>query len=1519
MLTSVLPLSTDTSNPFAASVDAPRIIPIPLSGQQPVGLPGKPVGQPRGLPRLGQPLGPPLLTINKRAGRLGRKVARKATTRWLADDDRMFSRDEFHLFVQQLGRAFTIDGACNNTGDNALCSKFCCPAKSFLDTDVSGEHVWLNAPFRLLQEFLTHYQECKKKDPRNTSGCFVVPVWRTANWWPLLENMQLLKEYPAYNCKLFSAVDANKGERVLMPPCPWGVRVYYDPPVPSQQLAMTQQTQHGAVGLAVSPLSMLFTGMVNGTTARVLVKSKADNATVLLDSGATGSYISTQFAAKVGLKVQPVGPHEDTAVVAADGNSLRVAGYAEARVWVQSLRDVVRLQVLDLGEDHDVILGDDWLSSRRVVMDFGKRKCTVHRGKRRVTLLCPPQDAGTSHNQSNVYIKDTQPKSSLQFLTAVSAKRALRRAGGSRAFLVIVREAQDGRISVQTPKAGEGKQSGAHRRRPGDGHNRECPSRPAASAVTDQDATASTEGLVPEAEMRALLEEYADVLPQELPAGLPPHRGVGHSIVLENNATPPWRPLFRLSPRERNEVESQVSELLRLGYIQPSVSPFGAPVLFVPKPDGSLRMCIDYRVLNKVTVKNRYPLPRIDQLLDQLGGARVFSSIDLASGYYQIRIPEEDVAKTAFRTHIGHYEWKVLPMGLTNAPATFQALMNNMFGRYLNRFMCVYLDDILIYSRTAEEHLTHLRLVLDILRQQRLYAKPKKCDFNMHELKFLGHIVGNGVVRPDPRKVAAVQEWPVPKDVHEVRQFIGLATYFRKFIQGFSVMARPLHELTRGVQHVKKPFRGAGGGPAMNWTSECQVAFESIKHALTHAPVLVLPDFDPNAARFEVIADASLHGIGAVLLQGGRPIAFESHKFSPAERNYDTGEQELLAVVHALRTWRCFVEGVEFTLVTDHHPLTFFESQATLSRKLARWKDFLTDFSGLKWEHRPGRKNVADPLSRRPDMVSCLTRRVALGARQWCMALLRNGCKMAVAVKHVCTALTRSKSHKQAPTTPQVNTEPHPVDGSEAQPFEDVFLHQVRAAYTHDPWFSVPHNTKVLAERNGLWWHGNALAIPNVGGLRQECLEECHDSPYAGHCGILKTRKLLERTYWWPSMAQDVEAHCHKCSSCAVNKASNQKPGGLLQPLEVPGRRWECVTMDWITDLPPTKTGHDSIMVVVDKLSKYVVFIPCTKEIKAKGVVDLLTERVIAYFGHPLKLVSDRDPRLMGHYFQEWCKQRGIRHAPSTAYHPQTDGQTERYNRVLEDYLRHYVDPTLDNWDSLLPAAQFAVNNAWHESVQNTPFFLNFGQHPLWKANVRTESKVPAAHAYTQGIEEAVQRAKQCLQRAQQRQKAYADTKRRDVQFEPGVRVLLNTRNLTFKGLNCKKLLPRWLGPFEVVERIGQQSYRLLLPESMGRVHPVFHVSLLSLWRAEGRAPPPPPVVLGDGEVEYDVERILDDRVSRHGRRPTRQFLVRWSGYGPEHDTWEPEENLANCKDTLTCYLDSKTAAAEIASKRQRR
>ena len=388
------------------------------------------------------------------------------------------------------------------------------------------------------------------------------------------------------------------------------------------------------------------------------------------------------------------------------------------------------------------------------------------------------------------------------------------------------------------------------------------------------------------------VREFRDVFPEEL-SGLPPNREVEFGIDLLPGTAPVSIAPYRMAPKELVELKAQIQELLDRGFIRPSVSPWGAPVLFVKKKDGTMRMCIDYRQLNKLTIKNKYPLPRIDDLFDQLRGASVFSKIDLRSGYHQLRVKEGDIHKTAFRTRYGHYEFVVMPFGLTNAPAAFMDLMNRVFQPYLDRFVVVFIDDILVYSETEAKHDEHLRTVLQVLREKELYAKFSKCEFWLREVTFLGHGFSTEGIKVDPRKIEAILEWKPPRSVSKIWSFLGLAGYYRRFVEGFSVMAAPLTKLIRkGVPFV--------------WTEKQQKAFDRLKKVLTEAPVLIQP---VSGKDFTVYSDASHVGLGCVLMQEGKVVAYASRQLKAHEVNYPTHDLELAAVIFALKIWRHYLYG----------------------------------------------------------------------------------------------------------------------------------------------------------------------------------------------------------------------------------------------------------------------------------------------------------------------------------------------------------------------------------------------------------------------------------------------------------------------------------------------------------------------------------------------------------------------------------------------------------------------------------
>ncbi|GJR09890.1 putative nucleotidyltransferase, ribonuclease H [Tanacetum coccineum] len=405
----------------------------------------------------------------------------------------------------------------------------------------------------------------------------------------------------------------------------------------------------------------------------------------------------------------------------------------------------------------------------------------------------------------------------------------------------------------------------------------------------------------PNIENLSVVREFADVFPDELP-GLPPAREIEFGIELIPGAEPISKAPYRMAPVELKELKEQLQEMLENGFIRPSVSPWGAPVLFVKKKDGSMRLCIDYRELNRITIRNRYPLPRIDDLFDQLQGAKYFSKIDLRSGYHQLRVREQDISKTAFRTRYGHYEFLVMPFGLTNAPAVFMDLMNRIFHEYLDKFVIVFIDDILVYSKSEEEHEQHLRIVLEILRQKKLYAKFSKCEFWLQQVAFLGHIVSADGIIMDPSKVEAITKWPRPTTVTEVRSFLGLAGYYRRFVEGFSRLALPLTQLMRK-------------GEKFVWTDERQESFEELKQRLVSAPILTLPS---GSGGFQIYSDASKKGLGCVLMQHGKVIAYASRQLKPYEVNYPTHDLELAAVVFALKIWRHYLYGEACDIFTDH-------------------------------------------------------------------------------------------------------------------------------------------------------------------------------------------------------------------------------------------------------------------------------------------------------------------------------------------------------------------------------------------------------------------------------------------------------------------------------------------------------------------------------------------------------------------------------------------------------------------------
>ncbi|WVZ80422.1 hypothetical protein U9M48_027895 [Paspalum notatum var. saurae] len=821
-------------------------------------------------------------------------------------------------------------------------------------------------------------------------------------------------------------------------------------------------------------------------------------------------------------------------------------------------------------------------------------------------------------------------------------------------------------------------------------------------------------------------------------------------------------------------------------------------------------------------IKNKYPPPHIDILFDQLAGARVFSKIDLRSGYYQIKIREEDIPKTAFSTRYGLYEYLVMSFGLTNAPAFFMYMMNSVFMNELDKFVVVFIDDILIYSKNEEEHREHLRIVLTRLREHKLYAKFSKCAFWLKEVSFLGHILSEKGVAVDPSKVESVLNWKQPESVTEIRSFLGLAGYYRRFIKDFSKTAKPMTSLTK--KNAK-----------YTWSPNCEEAFQSLKRSLTTAPVLAQPDVTKP---FDVYCDASGNGLGCVLMQEGRVVAYASRQLRKHEANYPTHDLELAAVVHALKIWRHYLLGNTCHIYTDHKSLKYILTQPELNMRQRRWLELIKDYD-LEIHYHPGKANVvADALSRRAHcnviearptvrVLCCEIDEIELPTEQ--LAELYNLIIEPTIKEQIITAQEQDKGMAF---------------------IREGMDEKKRACFTLDD--------------QGVLWFKNRLVVPKDMELRKRILDEAHTSMFTMHPGSNKMYQDLKQKFWWTRMKREIATYVSECDVCQRIKADHLKPAGMLQPLEVPAWKWENIHMDFIVGLPPTQKGYDSIWVVIDRFTKAAHFLPIKTTYRAKQYAELYISRIVALHGVPLTITSDRGSLFVSRFWEHLQTALGTTLIHGSAYHPRTSGgQVERLPKELRDgsfrgsYGRRCRTPL--NWSE--PGER-----------------VTFGPNLVTQA----EEQVKLIHVN--------------LKRAQSRQNSYSDKRRRPLVFELDDHVYLRVSPM--KGVHRfgvkGKLAPRYVGPFKITSKGGPVAYRLELPPHLAAVHDVFHVSQLKkCLRVSEEA-----VDTSQIEIEPDLTyeerpiKILDQKQRATRRKAINFYKVQWSNHSEEEATWEQEEYL---------------------------
>ncbi|WVZ97437.1 hypothetical protein U9M48_042976 [Paspalum notatum var. saurae] len=731
-----------------------------------------------------------------------------------------------------------------------------------------------------------------------------------------------------------------------------------------------------------------------------------------------------------------------------------------------------------------------------------------------------------------------------------------------------------------------------------------------------------------------------------------------------------------MAPDELKELKTQLQEQLDKGFIRPSSSPWGCPALFVEKKDqGGKRLCVDYRPLNAVTVKNKYPLPHIDILFDQLGGATVFSKIDLRSGYHQIKIREEDIPKTAFSTRYGLYEYLVMSFGLTNAPAFFMYLMNSVFMNELDKFVVVFIDDILVYSKNEKEHEEHLRIVLCRLREHKLYAKFSKCAFWLKEVAFLGHILSAKGVVVDPK-------------------------------------------------------------------------------------------------------------------EGGRCAELEA----ATNRDRDTEFSWFSGLVKQRECYLCEIGDIEIPTALEAELYNLVLEPTIKDQIIAAQKQ------------DKGMSHIRDEINDK---------------------------------KKACFKL----------------------------------------------------------DEEGVLWFKNRLVVPKDMELRKKILDEAHTSMFTLHPGSNKMYQDLKQKFWWTRMKREIAKYVSECDVCQRVKADHLKPAGMLQPLAVPAGKWEDIHMDFIVGLPHTQKGYDSIWVIIDRFTKSAHFIPVKTTYRAKQYAELYISRVVSLHGVPLTITSDRGSLFLSRFWEQLQTALGTNLIHSSAYHPQTSGQVERVNQILEDMLRACALTYSTKWDECLPLAEFAYNNSYQKSLDMAPFEALYGKRCRTPLNwSEPGERVTFGPDLVTQAEAQVKMIHNNLKRAQSRQKSHSDKRRRPLVFEEGDHVYLRVSPM--KGVHRfgvkGKLAPRYVGPFKITERCGSVAYRLELPPHLAAVHDVFHVSQLKKCLRVPEEEIDTSQIQIEPDLTYEEHpiKILDQKQRSTRRRTINFYKVQWSNHSEEEATWEQEEFL---------------------------
>lgn len=894
-------------------------------------------------------------------------------------------------------------------------------------------------------------------------------------------------------------------------------------------------------------------------------------------------------------------------------------------------------------------------------------------------------------------------------------------------------------------------------------------------------------------QLLSLLTEFTDIF-----ANRPEDMGrtdlVQYHIDVQG-ATPVKRKPYRVSQKEREIIDEQINLMLKNGVIRVSHSPWASPIVLVRKPDGSIRFCIDYTKVNAVTKKTSYPFPNIDDILHHLAGAKFFTTLDLLSAYWQVGIKEECKEYTAF-TAPGHglFEFNVLPYGMVNAGSVFQELADRVFEGLIWREALVYLDDIIVYSNTFEEHLARLRRVFERIRKAGLTLKPSKCAYAKSQTKVLGHVISSEGIAPDQSKLIAIKKFPRPHNVKSVQSFLGLCNYYRKFVKDFSKIARPLYDITKSS--------------GFQWSDSQEKAFSTLKEKLVSAPVL--HRFDPSKD-CELRTDACKSGLGAILLQTGEdnqqhPVAYASRSLTKAEQNYTVSELEALGIIWSLQYLRHLVYGRKTRIVSDHHTLCFLQTARNLTGRLARWAVKLSEYDH-EIVYRSG-KNHKD--------ADCLSRYPVLDATP-------QDEESALDIPTFLMEADELIQHQQA----------------------DNSIRLLTIALTNplDPQITIgiAKRAKNFSLDDGVLYKKNAtgigkdklLVMPRE--MIAEILYSHHAEPLFGHLGITKTLEKIKSRYYWDGLQKDVESFVKGCPDCQARKGSKMKPPGSLQPIPI-STPFERIGIDLLGPFRRSTRGNTMIIVATDYATRYVEA-AALPDGKATSVAKFMLENIITRHGAPRYILSDRGATFRSELVTNLLQLMGVTSHFTTSFHPSCNGLVERCNKTIADMLSLYVGTDQTDWDVHLPHVIFAYNTAIQDTTKMSPFHLVYGRFPILptEATLMAPTNVDNCITIRERALAARSLAATHIKEKQQKDKARFDVRHRHLDFNPGDQVKLFTP-LRKKGRSTKLLL-KWGGPFTILRKVGPVDYEIQKGENTRSPRDIVHISRLLPYNDQWSGP----------------------------------------------------------------------------------